>query len=63
MTTHASDAEAAGRRIDALLEEVDQTPFGPHERALLDQALALAVEGRTRSGSTAPACASPRRRT
>ncbi|MFC8734535.1 hypothetical protein ACFT5B_18930 [Luteimicrobium sp. NPDC057192] len=45
MTTHAPDAEAAGRRIDALLEEVDQTPFGPHERALLDQALALAVEG------------------
>jgi len=45
MTTHAPDAEALGRRIDALLEEVDQTPFGPHERALLDQALALAVEG------------------
>ncbi|GAA4830276.1 hypothetical protein GCM10023221_02260 [Luteimicrobium xylanilyticum] len=45
MTTHAPDAQAAGRRIDALLEEVDQTPFGPHERALLDQALALAVEG------------------
>ncbi|MGC5167145.1 hypothetical protein [Luteimicrobium sp. DT211] len=45
MTTHAPDAQAAGRRIDALLEEVDQTPFGPHERALLDEAVALAVEG------------------
>ncbi|KRC61309.1 hypothetical protein ASE14_10455 [Agromyces sp. Root81] len=31
-------------RIDELLEQVDQTPFGPEERALIDDAIALAVE-------------------
>lgn len=31
-------------RIDELLEQVDQTPFGPEERALIDEAIAIAVE-------------------
>ena len=31
-------------RIDELLEQVDQTPFGPEERALIDEAIALAIE-------------------
>lgn len=32
------------RRIKDLFEEIDQTPFGPAERALVDEAIALAVE-------------------
>ncbi|MFB9308332.1 tetratricopeptide (TPR) repeat protein [Agromyces hippuratus] len=31
-------------RIDELLEQVDQTPFGPEERALIDQAIAIAID-------------------
>lgn len=31
-------------RIDDLLEQIDQTPFGPEERALIDEAIALAIE-------------------
>ena len=30
--------------ITRLFDEIDSTPFGPQERALVDQAIALAVE-------------------
>ena len=50
-------------RIDELLEQVDQTPFGPEERALIDEAIALAVESGDEFSEYARACASRRRPT
>ncbi|MBT0772495.1 tetratricopeptide repeat protein [Kineosporia sp. J2-2] len=36
--------DSAGNRIEQLFEQIDATPFGPAERALIDEAISLADE-------------------